>query len=256
MAQLSQQRQAQQAELKTMLQQAVKLGGPAFQKDHSLAFGAVEEALKLRTDIDQSDKTLMAAELKFQQEQMNWVIKNRQADTSQQNADTRATAVADTHEDRMAAVKASLQRVSMAQSGADKREGMRDATRIQAEDIVQAGSNGRTQAMIDAKAAADAANLDEKEWQANLTASLKEQGMSDAYITKLFATQTSGAPVGSGPKAPLRPIVGKPGAPPQRKPAAAGGGAGKPPVAGARQAPDGKWYVSDPKRPGKYLMVQ
>jgi hypothetical protein len=28
-----------------------------------------------------------------------------------------------------------------------------------------------------------------------------------------------------------------------------------PPVKGARQAPDGNWYVSDPKRPGKYLKV-
>ena len=28
-----------------------------------------------------------------------------------------------------------------------------------------------------------------------------------------------------------------------------------PPVAGARLAPDGKWYVADPDRPGKYLLV-
>jgi len=29
-----------------------------------------------------------------------------------------------------------------------------------------------------------------------------------------------------------------------------------PPVEGARQAPDGKFYISDPKRPGKYLRVE
>lgn len=29
----------------------------------------------------------------------------------------------------------------------------------------------------------------------------------------------------------------------------------QPPIEGARQAPDGNWYVSDPKRPGKYLKV-
>lgn len=29
----------------------------------------------------------------------------------------------------------------------------------------------------------------------------------------------------------------------------------KPPVEGAKKAPDGKWYVPDPKRPGKYLEV-
>jgi len=32
-------------------------------------------------------------------------------------------------------------------------------------------------------------------------------------------------------------------------------GGRKPPVAGARLAPDGKYYVPDPKRPGKYLQV-
>ncbi len=30
---------------------------------------------------------------------------------------------------------------------------------------------------------------------------------------------------------------------------------GQPPVAGARQAPDGNWYVPDPNRPGKYMRV-
>jgi hypothetical protein len=29
-----------------------------------------------------------------------------------------------------------------------------------------------------------------------------------------------------------------------------------PPVDGARKAPDGNWYLADPKRPGKYLQVQ
>jgi len=30
----------------------------------------------------------------------------------------------------------------------------------------------------------------------------------------------------------------------------------QPPMAGAKKAGDGKWYVADPNRPGKYLMVQ
>lgn len=30
----------------------------------------------------------------------------------------------------------------------------------------------------------------------------------------------------------------------------------QPPAEGARQAPDGRWYVPDPRRPGKYLQVQ
>jgi hypothetical protein len=35
-----------------------------------------------------------------------------------------------------------------------------------------------------------------------------------------------------------------------------GGGQGGPPMQGARQAPDGNWYVEDPNRPGKYLQVR
>jgi hypothetical protein len=34
-----------------------------------------------------------------------------------------------------------------------------------------------------------------------------------------------------------------------------GAPAQQPPAPGARQAPDGNWYVSDPARPGKYLRV-
>lgn len=34
-----------------------------------------------------------------------------------------------------------------------------------------------------------------------------------------------------------------------------GGGEEKPPVEGAKRAPDNKWYVPDPQRPGKYLQV-
>jgi hypothetical protein len=40
------------------------------------------------------------------------------------------------------------------------------------------------------------------------------------------------------------------------QPAAPRQGATPPPVKDAKQAPDGKWYVPDPNRPGKYLMIQ
>ena len=45
---------------------------------------------------------------------------------------------------------------------------------------------------------------------------------------------------------------------PQGQPTPAGAQADQPaspPVPGARQAPDGNWYVADPQRPGKYLKV-
>lgn len=39
-------------------------------------------------------------------------------------------------------------------------------------------------------------------------------------------------------------------------PASPPSSAGAPPMHGARRAPDGNWYVPDPSRPGKYLMVR
>lgn len=43
---------------------------------------------------------------------------------------------------------------------------------------------------------------------------------------------------------------------PADKPAPAAAPAAKAPADGARQAPDGNWYVPDPNRPGKYLRVK
>ena len=45
-------------------------------------------------------------------------------------------------------------------------------------------------------------------------------------------------------------------APSGQQPAASQGAPEAPPVPGARRAADGKYYVPDPNRPGKYLMVQ
>jgi len=56
------------------------------------------------------------------------------------------------------------------------------------------------------------------------------------------------------------PIGKKPEAQSPAAPTAQGSNAGptpqSAPIQGARQAPDGNWYVADPKRPGKYLQVQ
>lgn len=69
-------------------------------------------------------------------------------------------------------------------------------------------------------------------------------------------TNTPFAPLPSDPLAPLHDF-----SLPVPKPQTDAGSKDKrasaePPVKGARQAPDGKWYVDDPARPGKYLMVQ
>jgi hypothetical protein len=64
----------------------------------------------------------------------------------------------------------------------------------------------------------------------------------------------------TGSTAPTLPGQGSQGAGrgQDRQSQAQGQGQGRgqaPPVAGARQAPDGNWYVSDPGRPGKFMMV-
>jgi hypothetical protein len=73
-----------------------------------------------------------------------------------------------------------------------------------------------------------------------------------------------GAAVGGGPPAPAAgggpPAPPMPGGPPGVPPRPPGGpgppaAAGVSPVPGARLAPDGRHYVPDPRRPGKYLMV-
>ncbi len=71
-------------------------------------------------------------------------------------------------------------------------------------------------------------------------------------------------PVSGGGEPPAAPAEEKSGKQPLWMMAPVKGGeAGKqssaddsPPVSGARKAPDGNWYVDDPKRPGKYLQVQ
>jgi hypothetical protein len=52
--------------------------------------------------------------------------------------------------------------------------------------------------------------------------------------------------------------LGQPVAPPapQAAPTTPASGQATPPINGARQAPDGKFYLPDPNRPGKYLQVQ
>jgi hypothetical protein len=69
-------------------------------------------------------------------------------------------------------------------------------------------------------------------------------------------------PVSGGGETPAAPSKEESGKEPLWKMAPVKGGGKQssvsdaPPVSGARKAPDGNWYVDDPKRPGKYLQVQ
>lgn len=249
MQQLAQARQEQHDKLKAMWQAAVKLGGPAAQKDPGMVFEAVNQAIAQDTALDASDRNILTAENRLLMDQLN-LAKMYQAGTlGQERVDAtntatgeRATAAAQTssdrqrgqdlsHEDRQAGIKAGLQRTAMTVSSAERRTAMQDATRLQAEAIIQAGANGRTQEVVDQRQAALEAGLNEKEWQTEITAQLKEQGMSDTFIASLFRSQASAA-AQSGQEAPSAPTAATER--PLPAPPARGGGAA---TAGTQQNP-------------------
>lgn len=169
--------------------------------------------------------------------------------TNQQNADTRAqhdanidtnTANRNTetqsrdqeaHADRLAALKERLQGVGMQQAGADRRTAVQAGAKLAAENIIQAGANGREQAVLDAKSAAQDAGLDEKEWETQVKSVLAQEGMDANFSAKLFAAN----PTGAAPKAPLKQPL--PAAPKRggAKPAGSGQAASSPPVSALKE---------------------
>ena len=136
--------------------------------------------------------------------------------TNAQRASTYAEMATYSHEDRQSAIQAANERATQATDSREKIAAQKDAD---------------TMARLD-KA------LEDKDWT---TVAQIQAGE--------YKAETAAAPPGGPPKP--RPAVTSP---PKRTSGATSGSA--PPVAGARKAPDGKWYVSDPKRPGKYLLVQ
>lgn len=123
------------------------------------------------------------------------------------------------HEDRQARINESWDAVKLATGSREKIAAAADATRLQAASITQAGENARAGQLLDFKEQALAAGLDEKTWQTQMAAALKEQGMDDAFITKLFSTQGSAGQLPKTP--PARTKVPLPGR-------GAGGGKAKP----------------------------
>jgi hypothetical protein len=217
----------------------------------------VDSVLTHMDKVDPIAKQMAQLQLKYYQTQLtaqtqdaNRAERGREHD---QSNDTRVRGQDLSHQDRQDAIKERLQAVAESQSGQDRRANLAAMTRLQAEEMVQSGANGRAQLLDQYRRDALGANIDEKEWAEGIRAHLKEEGFDDAYITKIFGSQSANAPAGQAPAAPPRPIRKPLAAPPARK---GGGAAQAPPVQGARKAPDGNWYVPDPKRPGKYLQVQ
>lgn len=190
--------------------QAVLQANPKLKSDPQTAFQAVDDMIGQLKGVDQSDKNLILQQNRILQIQFQMAKDAADNLARSQNTDKRVGATERgqdlSHEDRQAAIKASLERTSMQQQGADRRTALTASTKLQAEAIMQAGADHRTDEVTAQRQAAVDAGLDMKEWQTQVAAQLKEEGMSDAFVTKLFNTQTSGAAQGAGPAAPKRTV--------------------------------------------------
>jgi hypothetical protein len=150
------------------------------------------------------------------------------------------------------AIAAGLEKTRMTTDASLKRQMMADTARKMMEAAREDHQSSMQDKMIAARTQWQDAGLDDKDFIANMNGLLKQQQYSDTFISSLFRSQSmasSGTPAPSAAPAPKLP------SPPQRGGGSGGGGGGQPPVPGAKKAPDGKWYVHDPKRPGKYLEV-
>lgn len=191
---------------------------------------AVNDAVKAMDGINPMEKIAAQAQIAGSKAQLEYWQRETQAQDEQrkERADTeRAAKDQQASTDRQAKIDADLKRARMTTDSREKVARLQSATRLQAAEIAQSGANERSDKALDFKQQALDAGLDEKEWQAAMTASLKEQGLSDAFVSKLFSAQAGAGQAGSPP---TRPKVGGdlPAAPArggQKKPAAVGEGA-------------------------------
>jgi hypothetical protein len=80
---------------------------------------------------------------------------------------------------------------------------------------------------------------------------ITQAGVLDANTPDQPGQQPQGPPAPAGPP----PMPRRAATVPMTPGAARGTSPRPPPIPGARQAPDGRHYIPDPRRPGKYLMV-
>ncbi len=231
---------------KEVLQQVTAQIKQSGQKvDPLVAMQAADDIIS-KQDLDPTLKALISANAGLTKAQMQFVLgqgKLEQGDVrldqGQQKIDETSTRDANAHQDRLAALKTGLEKASMAQSGADRRAQLMAAGRKYAVDAQQSGAMDREQAALDFKKTALDAHLSEKE----IEDAIKMYSIDSSTDSKNYAANPAGAP----PAKPARPVL--------KRPLGGGSGQGAPPAPGAKKAPDGNWYVPDPKRPGKYLKV-
>ncbi len=180
---------------------------------------AVNDRIEQMKGVDPSARIAAQAQIAGSKEALAYWERQSANDTSRANTQDRVAAQ-ERGQDMAAKSKADAMDAAMARVKAAgdirlKTQAMQDATRIQAEQLIQGGADARAANMIDFRNKALEAGMNEKEWQAQLSAQLKEQGMSDAFVGKLFTAQSANAEIGKGPAAPARPKVTGAGPPPK-----------------------------------------
>lgn len=240
--------QSKQA-LQTIAQQLLQ-GFPGKKWKPGELLATVDSVLTHMDKVDPIAKQMAQLQLQYYKTQVNAQTQGENRDERgrehDQSNDTRMRGQDMSHEDRKAAIAERMQAAAQSQAGQDRRAKLQSLTRLQAEDMVQTGANGRAALVDQQRRDAMSAGLDEKEWAEGIRAGLKEEGMDDAYVTKLFSAQSANAPAGRAPAAPARPVRKPLAAPPGRS-----GGPPPPPKPGEKR--NGYTYKGgDPSLPASW----
>lgn len=226
--------------------QAIKAKNPGITPDELMdATSQTLDTLKgLAPETVAYSKALLAANTASDRNASNERIQSGHDDTRISTAQIRADAMRDVETGRVDASKYNAdqryrQFVDAAEVNASSRRDVAGITADSRRDVATTGAGARVDAAnIGADSRRDVAgtNADASDYRANMGYA----GQNDR------ARGQAGVAV----KAPTKPFAGR--RPTTRSSLAPAG----PPVPGARKAPDGKWYVPDPARQGKYLLVQ
>ena len=173
---------------------------------------AVNDALQGMDKVDPIAKQIAQLQLQYYKA-------NLSSDTSRANTEDRTSTTQRGQdiraEDQQKAIDERWKAVQLQTSTQAKIAAARDATQMQAAELRSATQEDINSKVIQFRTQALEAGLDEKTWHDQLAAALKEEGMNDAFITKVFASQASNATPGGAPPPPKKTASSLP-PPPKR----------------------------------------
>ena len=216
--------------------------------------------IKMQADRERAQAEVAAQQVEAQSEQQNAVMRQQflqmemklkilEAQLRQQEMERKAAYDQASHEQKMAQVRLELQGKASDFIAADHSRQMDAQAQMHAAriDALAHEHDAKVDAQAREHEARVAAHAREHETQVNATAT-KHAAELKAHDSKLKMKDKH--PRKPMPKTPKMPDeLEMPESPLTSE------SEEKHPVKGARKAPDGKWYVNDPSRPGKYLRI-